>query len=410
MNDHPRRILILMSDTGGGHRAAADAIIEALAFAFPGRYAATLFDAFKQAALPPFDRLPSWYLPFTTYAEPLWHLLFRLTNNRLTKQLSQPLLKFFIGRNLRRFLREQSPDLVVTTHPIFNEFGRRALRAVGSHAPFVTVVTDLFDAHVLWFDSQVDLCTVPTEGARQFGIRFGMPKEKLCVVGEPVSLTFLDNGTTKTDARAKLGLALDQKTILLVGGGEGMGKLYEIARAMDQARLPVQLVVIAGRNAALHKKLQSTHWQISVNAQGFVKNMPEWMRAADVIITKAGPGTISEAIVCGLPILLSGFLPGQETGNVTFVEQNGLGVLRKNPDDIVTTLSQWLAPGNTTIEKFAARARELARPNAAIEIAKALDELLNTSTTTVSLQAGRRNFSSRLERWHRRQTLRGSSQ
>ena len=236
-----------------------------------------------------------------------------------------------------------------------------------------------------------------------------MSEEKLCLTGEPVSLTFLDNGTTKADTRAKLGLELAQKTILLVGGGEGMGKLYEIARAIDHARLPVQLVVIAGRNAALYRQLQSTAWQISVNAQGFVKNMPEWMRASDVIITKAGPGTISEAIVCGLPILLSGFLPGQETGNVTFVEQNGLGVLRKNPADIVTTLRQWLAPGNNTLEQFASRARELARPNAAIEIATALDELLNTSTTKVSLRAGRRN-PSRFERLLRRRTLRGSSQ
>ena len=398
-----------MSDTGGGHRAAADAIIEALAYAFPDRYDATLFDVFKQAAISPFDRVPSWYLPFTTYAEPLWHISFLATNNRLVERLAQPLFDFLMGRGLRRFLRQQSPDLVLSTHPIVNNFGRRALRSVGSHAPFVTVVTDLFDAHILWFDSQVDLCTVPSEGARQFGIRFGMSEEKLCLTGEPVSLTFLDNGTTKADTRAKLGLELAQKTILLVGGGEGMGKLYEIARAIDHARLPVQLVVIAGRNAALYRQLQSTAWQISVNAQGFVKNMPEWMRASDVIITKAGPGTISEAIVCGLPILLSGFLPGQETGNVTFVEQNGLGVLRKNPADIVTTLRQWLAPGNNTLEQFASRARELARPNAAIEIATALDELLNTSTTKVSLRAGRRN-PSRFERLLRRRTLRGSSQ
>lgn len=396
-----------MSDTGGGHRAAADAIIEALAYTFPGRYAATLFDVFKQAARPPFDRMPSWYLPFTTYAEPLWHVLFRVTNNRLAAWLAQPLFEFLMGRGLRRFLRAQSPALVISTHPLFNCFGRRALRSIGSRAPFVTVVTDLFDAHVLWFDAQVDLCTVPSEGARQFGIRFGMPPEKLAVVGEPVSLTFLDNGMTQADTRANLGLALAQKTILLVGGGEGMGKLYEIARAIDAARVPAQLVVIAGRNAALQKKLQAVPWQIPAHPKGFVKNMPEWMRASDIIITKAGPGTISEALVCGLPILLSGFLPGQETGNVTFVEQNGLGVLRKNSAELVTTLQQWLAPGNAKLGQCAARARELARPNAAIEIAKALDALLTTPSSVVSSRAAKRrsNFPSALWSLLRRNRL-----
>jgi 1,2-diacylglycerol 3-beta-galactosyltransferase len=100
------------------------------------------------------------------------------------------------------------------------------------------------------------------------------------------------------------------------------------------------------------------------------------MRAADVIITKAGPGTISEALACGLPILLSGFLPGQEAGNVTFVEQSGVGVLREKPEDIASTLNAWLAPGNDTLARLAQRARELARPCAALDIAQMLDELV----------------------------------
>lgn len=373
-----------MSDTGGGHRAAADAIIEALTFSFPDRYAVTLFDVFKQAAIAPFDSVPGWYLPFTTYAEPLWYLLFVLTNNRMMERLAQPIFETLMGRGLRRYLREQAPDLVVSTHPIFNAFGRRALRSIGSKVPFVTVVTDLFDAHVLWFDRNVDLCTVPSEGARKFGIKFGMPKEKICVVGEPVSLTFLDTGVTKVEARAKLGLAVDQKTILLVGGGEGMGKLYDIARAIDAARLPAQLVIIAGRNKALQQKLAAVTWHIPVSVQGFVRNMPEWMRASDVIVTKAGPGTICEALACGLPILLSGFLPGQETGNVTFVEQGGAGVLRKNPKDIANTLGIWLASGNPALEQFTVRAKELARPRAAIDIAKILDDLLTDSKPVIA--------------------------
>jgi 1,2-diacylglycerol 3-beta-galactosyltransferase len=167
-------------------------------------------------------------------------------------------------------------------------------------------------------------------------------------------------------------------TVLLVGGGEGMGKLYEIARAISDANLPLQLLVIAGRNKALKEKLEATDWKMPVHVEGFVTNMPDWMRASDVLITKAGPGTIMEGLACGLPILLSGFLPGQETGNVTFVEQSGVGVLRREPEEIARTLQQWLTPGDETITRFSARAREMARPSAALDIAAILDDILTS--------------------------------
>jgi 1,2-diacylglycerol 3-beta-galactosyltransferase len=367
-----------MSDTGGGHRSAAEAIAAALAREFPSRYQIALFDGIARAALFPFNHAAAWYYPVTAYAEPLWSALFHSTNHSLTLPLVRGLVRVLTSRGLRRALREHSPDLVLTVHPILTTSARRALRAAGSRAPFVVCVTDLFSAHRLWFDPTADLTLVPTEGARQLAARCGMPREKLCVTGLPVSLKFLNDAKDKTEARAALGLDPHRVTALLVGGGEGMGKLYEIARAINHARLPLQLVIIAGRNNALYRKLQNAAWQIPVSIQHFVTNMPDWMRAADALITKAGPGTISEALACGLPILLHGFLPGQEEGNVTFVEEGGVGVLREKPEEIARMLSEWLAPGSDALARFSARARELARPRAAIEIAKTIDEILTS--------------------------------
>ncbi len=372
-----------MSDTGGGHRSAAEAISAALAREFPARYRVTLLDVFKRAARFPLNLAPNLYLPFTTYCEWLWGIGFRVTNQRHVIRLLAPYLRWSIARDLCAILRAEQPDLVVTTHPIFVELGRRALRDIGARAPFVTIVTDLFDAHGFWFDPAVDLCTVPTEGARRVAQRFGVPDEKLRVTGQPVALAFFDSHITPREARLKLGLDPARTTVLLVGGGEGMGPLFQIARAIEREQLPIQLVVIAGRNRALREKLATVHWQTPLRVEGFVTNMPEWMHAADVIITKAGPGTISEALVCGLPILLSGFLPGQETGNVAFVEQSGVGVLRQDPTALARTLREWLTPGNDTLARYAARARELARPRAALDIAHLLDEVLTAPTTRV---------------------------
>jgi 1,2-diacylglycerol 3-beta-galactosyltransferase len=203
-----------------------------------------------------------------------------------------------------------------------------------------------------------------------------MPPEKMRIVGLPVSLQFLGDRKSKAEQRAELGLDPARATALIVGGGEGMGRLFEIARAIDAARLPLQLVVIAGRNRKLLRRLEDFEWQVPVSIQGFVTNMPAWMRASDVIITKAGPGTISEALACGLPIVLSGFLPGQEEGNVDFVQENGVGVLCEKPAEIAHLLAGWLAPGDDTLARFAAHARQLARPRAAPEITRILDEIL----------------------------------
>ncbi len=372
----PLDVLILMSDTGGGHRSVAEAIAEGLAREFPDRYAVTLFDVIARGALFPFNHIPEWYLPFVTFSETLWGLLFRATNNRLMTSCLIQVSTWVAGRALEKYLRERSPALVVSVHPLLNHFPRRALRRIGSRAPFVTIVTDLFDAHRLWFDRAADLCIVATDRAREIARQCGLADARVRVVGHPIRLSFLGDGRTRAEARAACGLDPARRTILLVGGGEGMGALYEIARALAQTRLPIQLVVIAGRNAALQRKLAATTWEIPVRVEGFVTNMPDWMRASDLIITKAGPGTISEALACGLPILLSGFLPGQESGNVTFVETSGVGALRRTPDEIARAVREWLTPGDDTLARWSTRARALARPRAALEIAAQLDALV----------------------------------
>jgi 1,2-diacylglycerol 3-beta-galactosyltransferase len=149
-----------------------------------------------------------------------------------------------------------------------------------------------------------------------------------------------------------------------------MGRLYELARAVAGARLPVQLVVIAGRNERLQRRLEATRWEVPVVVKGFVTDMPEWMAAADCIVTKAGPGTISEALVMGLPILLHGYVPGQEDGNVQFVIKNGAGLLTRTPDALVEALRELSRPGNPDLPRMAASAWRLARPDAAMEIAR----------------------------------------
>jgi 1,2-diacylglycerol 3-beta-galactosyltransferase len=190
-------------------------------------------------------------------------------------------------------------------------------------------------------------------------------------VGLPVAHRFCQPVGDSQELRKKLGWRQDLPTVLLVGGGEGMGPLEQVARAINQAKLPISLVIISGRNQKLKSNLESMDWNIPATIYGFVRQMPDFMRESDVLITKAGPGTISEAFIAGLPLILYSRLPGQEEGNVSYTVNEGAGVWAPTPEQVVSTLHNWLKNPDE-LKKTAANARRLARPQAAHQIAEIL--------------------------------------
>ena len=133
----------------------------------------------------------------------------------------------------------------------------------------------------------------------------------------------------------------------------------------------MQLVIVTGRNKELRKQLEQHPWQIPVQIYGFVTDMPDFMRASDVLISKAGPGTISEAFIAGLPVILYSKMPGQEDGNVDFVVVEGAGVWAPQPHQAVATLRIWLDQPETRAAA-SANALRLARPDASRRIARLL--------------------------------------
>ncbi len=376
-------ILILMSDTGGGHRAAAEALIEALEQLAPGRCQAEMVDFIARCTPFPLNRVGRLYRPWVNYAARLWSWMYYLSDRpRLMKALLKLLIPLLARRKLVALLHRRSPDLVVSVHPLANHLAIQALAPLDRRIPVITVVTDLVTAHTTWFSPDVDLCIVPSEGAFQYARRAGMPREKLRVVGLPVSTRFLEQRGDKGELRRTLGLDEDRWSVLLVGGGEGMGRLGDIARGITSSGLDLQLMVIAGRNEALRRRLASARWPVPTHVYGFVTNMPELMAAADLIVTKAGPGTVTEALTCGLPVILSGFVPGQEEGNVQFVVEGGAGLLAETPEKIVAALRELLRPGNDALDHMAANACRLARPTAGLDVARLILDMAPDSSAS----------------------------
>ncbi len=365
MRSEPGRALFLFSDTGGGHRSAAEAVVEALETHFPGQCRPQLVDVLRDYTPPPFRYAPNLY-PDLVRLPRAWSLGYHLSDGqrraRLLAAATWPYLRFHV----RRLAAEHPADLIVSFHPLCNA---PVLRALGERRPpFLTVVTDLVTAHAFWYHPAVDLCLVPTEPARRRALACGLRPEQVCVVGLPVAQRFCRRLGGRGTLCRQLGWPTDRPVVLLVGGGEGMGPLFETARAIARQGGRFALAVVCGRNVGLRRRLEQVAWEVPAFIYGFEHRMPEMMQAATLLVTKAGPGTITEAINAGLPMVLYSRLPGQEEGNVDYVVDNGVGTWAPGPEATARAVHRWLAdPAH--LQQAAARCRRLARPQAAAEVA-----------------------------------------
>lgn len=368
----PARILFLYSDTGGGHRAAVEAISEALNLEFQDRVVTDKVDFFKQYAPPPLNFAPEIY-PLVSKSPAVWGMNYRMMDKKRPASLVTQTAVPYFYLAVRQMLIEHPADLVVSVHPLMNTPVRLVAHRKG--LPFATVVTDMVSTHVFWFDSKADLILLPTEAARLRGLELGIAPEKMQVCGLPVDDRFCHLRQDKSALRREFGWPEAPLTLLLVGGGEGMGPLEATAEAIDNSGLPVSLVIVTGRNQKLKERLESRDWKIPHVIHGFTRDMPNLMSASDVLITKAGPGTISEAFIAGLPIILYNRQPGQEEGNVLYVIGEGAGMWAPEPGMVVSLLKNWINHPDRLAEATAA-SRSLARPEAARQIARHLMKLI----------------------------------
>ena len=375
----PAEVVILFTDAGGGHRSAARSLAEAM----EGRANVTLLNLLDDHTPFPFNHFSMGYGPCVNYAPKLYSLIYHVTESRKPVMLGERYCYPLVRRSLYSALAASCPDLVISVHPLLTGLPLRVLRETGSSAPFVTVVTDPVTIHPAWLCPGVDLCVVATEEARAQAISSGMDPARVRVIGLPVRRAFaVSQLPAKSAARARLSLDPYLPLILLTGGGAGIGKVSllarSIARRLAAAHVPAQMAIIAGRNRELLRQLRATPWPIPVTPLGFVEAMADWLAASDLLISKAGPGTLAEAACMGVPALVTSFIPGQEEGNVAWIEREGAGAYVRGTGPVASQVVEWLTPGNPTLGRMAVCARAIARPHAAADIAHAALGLVRT--------------------------------
>jgi 1,2-diacylglycerol 3-beta-galactosyltransferase len=357
-----KKILYLFSDTGGGHRAAANSLIAAIKQLKGDEVDQEAIDVFASGSsfLNIFAKA---YAPVIKYAPWLWRMLWFGLNYNISLNILEKTVSPFIFKNISKIFKEIKPDVLVSVHPLVNHLSIKAARNNGRHIPFITVGMDPVDLHKAWVSPDTDVMIVATEEAKQICLKEGLPEEKIKVLGIPIDPRF-DKIGNKAETRKEFGLKENLFTILVMGGGEGAGNIYEIVNELNRSNLEMQIIVICGRNGSLKNKLENMALRFPSKIFGFTNEVPKVMDASDIIVTKGGPGAIFEALAKDLPMIITSWLPGQEEGNIKFVLQHNIGKINTDPRKIVQMIIE--ISGD---EKVKENIKKIKKPHAVFDIA-----------------------------------------
>ncbi len=325
-----KRALFLISDTGGGHRSASNAITAALdEIEEPYPFEHRIEDVAAHCAFP-LTQLGLGYSMALRYAPPVYGALYYATNGRRRYRALVRFCEPLYRERLRDLFTSYRPDVIVSVHPLLNHAALRARAdAHMQHIPIVTVITDLGKVHESWLTPEADAVVVPAREVYERALSRGISPSRLRLLGQPIHPKFDDVTGTPEELRAELGLPQDRMVVMLMAGGEGGGKLLPTTLALARARLPIELLVVCGRNEPLKQRLLELAPSLptKLHVLGFTDKIPEYFHAVDLLVTKAGPGSLAEANAAQLPVVVYDYVPGQERGNVDFVRSNGLGAV-----------------------------------------------------------------------------------
>jgi len=373
----PKRYLFLFSDTGGGHRSGAEAVAQAMKQLYGDNVSIELLDIFIAIQKWPFNRFPQWYPSMLKAQSVPWKLGFKAVDRPKTVDSLTKLASPYVGASFRRILQQHPSDAIVSFHSIPNRMLGLTMAQVERRVPTATVVLDFLSAPAFWFAQGLDLYIIPFAEMINRAVQLGAPKERVETIGTPVRQLIRQGSHSKQNA-AKEQLRLDKELpmILLVGGGEGLGPIEKIVNKLIAQQPNATIAIITGHNQRLKDRLNHLAKKRQLRIEGYTNRMDIWLRAADILITKAGPNSLAEAFIMGLPSIIYSAIPGQEEGNVTLVQKHQAGIWAPTPAETVqATMSLLKNPDKR--RRMARRARSLATPDAADQIAKRLWNLPN---------------------------------
>lgn len=384
MNSTKPKILILSSDTGGGHRSAAAAIVAGVQSFFKGEsYAVRVIRAVEEShhLSAKLVALYNWVLRNRQH----WMKYLYWAINRLRPETREFVYRRTVGYVAGQFER-WCPHVVVSVHPMTQHMFARVLKELGlaGRIPLVTVVTDPYYGFWKgWACDDVSLYLVATEDARRQLIDYGIAPERIKISGMPVHPKFDFPGEQAAQtARTALGLDADKFTVFVNAGWEGGGNIPEIFRELVRGELDVQAIFLAGKNEALRHEAESlaSEAKFPVKVIGYSDEVEKLMRAANVMVSKLGGLTTFEALNCRVPIIADATtepMP-QEASTANMVVKRGAAVMLQKASDIVPVIRR-MVDDSKHYAALRAATITLAIPNATKRIVEEIAALIPAS-------------------------------
>lgn len=274
------------------------------------------------------------------------------------------------GRAQSEFLERvnlEKPDLIVSTMSASNSMLNSLKESGDLDVPLQSVVTD-FSGHQVWAQENIAFYYVATDAVKEDLQRFGVPEEKVRVTGIPIQQAFNAKTRAPKEARQDLGLDPSKPTVLLLGGSLGYGNFEDTAKALDQIPGEFQMVAITGKNEKLAGQLTELSTTHPLTVKGYVDNMPQWIEAADLVISKPGGLTSSEILARGKAMLVQDVKEGLEGHMVGGLVATGGALAVENNDELRDKVA-YLLGDNAAHEELTDRAKSVGRPNSANEVA-----------------------------------------
>ena len=357
---------------GEGHRAAADAVLARLhARGIRGE----VHDSYRYAASVFSKVVSDGYIGMVKTIPQFYGFIYERAERADSASGFRVWAAEFTARNLRGLIERMQPGAVVCTHAFPCNVMAAYKRLYDDTIPVLGIVTD-FVVHPFWIYRNIDAYAVATPEIRAAMIGRGIAPERIAVDGIPVDPRFGAPAGDRAALRERLGLPAASAVVLVMGGGLGLGPIATAVRALARTQVPVTPVVIVGKNPALERRVREAAARDGrdVRVLGFVDDVHDWMHASDVLVTKPGGLTTSEALAAGTPMVLLRPLPGQEERNARYLISRGAAIRGGRGGDLVRAVERVLVD-ETMARRLRSGAAALARPHAAERLATRIVDL-----------------------------------
>lgn len=365
METKARKFYILTASIGTGHSQAARAIAEAIRKMHPSDSVSVL-DFISSDMLSIDHMIKDSYLKMIETFPSMYDHLYSHSQKSSFGQFTQKLLNVTFKRRMKKLITTLKPDGIIFTHP-FPAGAADSLRKEGeANIPLIGVITD-FDAHQLWVNRNLDALCVANQALKDMLISYDMPANKIHVTGIPVRSSFYK--------AEKMGMKKEKGTVLVMGGGLGLGNVIDNISRLDTVQEISKFIVVTGKNIDLYEKVATLadSLQHPVELHSYTNKVADLMARSELLVTKPGALTCTEAMVMHLPMILVNTLPGQERANAMHMKRMGCAEWVKRGELAETARRMLRNP--ESIDKMS-KACGTDHPDSAIHVANVLYNLV----------------------------------